>query len=103
MSEHTVCLDPIVKNLIDSGALSEEAAILIHNAGYKCEYCGLPFFDSPLNYKQFQVDHIVPRKKGGGENIENKAAACRTCNADFKISLGSANCRWRECYSRRTC
>lgn len=53
-------------------------------AGYRCEYCGLDFLVSLRNYRQWQLDHIVPQLAGGTDDIENIALACRYCNCDLK-------------------
>lgn len=47
-------------------------------AALRCEYCQLrqqaePFF-------RFHVEHIVPRKHGGGDSLENLALSCHHCN-----------------------
>jgi len=42
--------------------------------GYCCRYCGQE--DPPLS-----IDHIVPRCQGGGDELENLAVACRSCNS----------------------
>lgn len=42
----------------------------------KCELCGIS-----ADQKFLQVDHIVPRNKGGKSTIENYQALCYTCNA----------------------
>jgi 5-methylcytosine-specific restriction endonuclease McrA len=47
-------------------------------AGDKCEYCGLPQIRSPL--AALQIEHILPRKHGGGDAPENLALACIDCN-----------------------
>ena len=47
-----------------------------------CHICGEPI-DYTLPYLdpgEFVVDHIVPLSKGGADTLENKAAACRSCN-----------------------
>ena len=38
---------------------------------YTCVYCG-----EPAN----EVDHVVPRAKGGSHDLDNLVAACRRCN-----------------------
>jgi len=40
-----------------------------------CAYCGVPLDDN------WQVDHIHPRHRGGTDDEENLAPACRSCNA----------------------
>ncbi len=47
-------------------------------AGNRCEYCGLPQALSPV--AQLQIEHIVPRKHGGGDEEQNLALACIDCN-----------------------
>jgi 5-methylcytosine-specific restriction endonuclease McrA len=49
-----------------------------HRAGNRCEYCGLPQELSPV--AQLQVEHIIPRKHGGGDEDLNLALACIDCN-----------------------
>ena len=39
---------------------------------YRCQYCGAGA-DS--------IDHVIPRSRGGLDDWENLAAACRTCNS----------------------
>lgn len=40
--------------------------------GYTCQYCGR---------QAENVDHVVPRSKGGAHTWDNVVAACRRCNA----------------------
>ena len=47
-------------------------------AGNRCEYCGLPQELSPV--AQLQIEHIIPRKHGGGDEEHNLALACIDCN-----------------------
>lgn len=42
--------------------------------GPSCEYCGEPFATT--------ADHILPRSRGGGNEIENLAPACASCNTE---------------------
>lgn len=76
--------DAVVDALVKTGKWSEESARLSERAGHRCEYCGLDFLASPENYKQWQRDHIVPLWAGGKNEFDNLAAACRTCNVNFK-------------------
>lgn len=47
-------------------------------AGDRCEYCGLPQTLSPV--AQLQLEHVIPRKHGGGDDDQNLALACVDCN-----------------------
>lgn len=88
----------IAEKLAETGKWHVDTAALSVRAGHKCEYCGLDFFASVENYKNFQIDHIVPLSKGGEDNNENKAVACRVCNVDLKsrwnpLDITSGNSR----------
>jgi ATP adenylyltransferase len=66
----------------------------------RCELCGVS-----ARSTQIDVDHIIPRSKGGSNRIENLQALCRTCNAqksnrddtDFRGVADSYNDRDSEC------
>lgn len=47
-------------------------------ANERCEYCQYPEQFSPSS---FQVEHIVPRSRGGLTEPTNLALACSHCNA----------------------
>ena len=44
--------------------------------GYTCQYCGEVFVSSEL-----ELEHVMPRARGGLSTWENLVAACRDCNA----------------------
>ncbi|KAA1258602.1 HNH endonuclease [Rubripirellula obstinata] len=52
--------------------------IVRERAGHRCEYCQLHQDDSPL--ATLHVEHIIPRKHGGSDEVENLALACIDCN-----------------------
>jgi hypothetical protein len=43
----------------------------------RCEYCRAP--ERVFNFA-FEVEHIVPRAAGGGDDLGNLALACEACN-----------------------
>ena len=47
-------------------------AIVFAGDGHRCQYCGA---------QAENIDHIVPRSKGGQHAWDNVVAACRRCNA----------------------
>jgi 5-methylcytosine-specific restriction endonuclease McrA len=51
----------------------EAKEYLLEKWGRKCVYCGAE--DVPL-----QVEHVVPKAKGGSDRISNLTLACRGCN-----------------------
>ena len=51
---------------------------VVRRAGNRCEYCQLP---AHLQVGGFEVDHILPRSRGGQTDLANVALACPHCNA----------------------
>lgn len=47
-------------------------------ARQSCEYCQLRQEDSPL--AKLHVEHILPKKHGGLDDLDNLALACIDCN-----------------------
>lgn len=41
-------------------------------------YCNLCGHDFPFN--MFEIDHVIPKSKGGGDHIENRQLLCPPCN-----------------------
>ena len=44
---------------------------------HRCAYCGKAAWESRTH---FELDHVVPRSKGGPTNVGNLVWACRPCN-----------------------
>lgn len=40
-----------------------------------CSYCG-----TPLTLETMTIDHMVPRSKGGSDDVSNLYACCSSCN-----------------------
>lgn len=51
-------------------------------AGWKCELCGsLTRPDEDYNHPRYPtLDHVVPRSRGGSDDVSNLRLACRQCN-----------------------
>jgi diadenosine tetraphosphate (Ap4A) HIT family hydrolase len=49
---------------------------VLKRAKYRCELCGVS-----AEHKALEVDHIVPRNKGGADDESNLQALCYSCNA----------------------
>jgi HNH endonuclease len=57
---------------------------IAERAAYRCEYCHAP--ESVFNFP-FEVEHILPQARGGADDLDNLALACRACNlfkSDFE-------------------
>jgi ATP adenylyltransferase len=49
---------------------------VMKRARYRCELCGVS-----AEHKALEVDHIIPRNKGGTDDTSNLQALCYSCNA----------------------
>jgi 5-methylcytosine-specific restriction endonuclease McrA len=56
---------------LGSGNWKKQRLRVLNRDAWTCGYCG---------QEANEVDHIIPRKSGGGHELENLIAACRTCN-----------------------
>ncbi len=56
-----------------SGTLRYE---ILKKAKFRCELCGIS-----AEEKALEVDHIVPRNKGGSDDMSNLQSLCFSCNA----------------------
>ncbi|MGK7869760.1 HIT domain-containing protein [Falsiroseomonas sp. E2-1-a20] len=73
---------------------------VLKRAGFRCELCG-----SPADEKALEVDHILPRKHGGRDLLENLQALCWQCNAnkgdrdatDFRAVRGGLQAKAEGC------
>ena len=52
-----------------------------------CAYCGCK-----MEYKDMQVDHIIPLHRGGTDTMGNMLPACRSCN-HYKATLTAGEFR----------
>ena len=48
--------------------------------GYRCVYCGRDMLDDFESWMSLEIDHIIPKSKGGGDSIDNLVASCNVCN-----------------------
>ena len=74
--------------------------LLWESAG-NCIYCG-----HPLTSETMEIDHIVPRSKGGTSDYGNKVCSCPHCNArkadmDVAQFLETMSDKKRRAYENR--
>jgi diadenosine tetraphosphate (Ap4A) HIT family hydrolase len=50
---------------------------VLKRAGFRCELCGIS-----ADERAIEVDHILPRKRGGADDLTNLQALCFKCNAN---------------------
>jgi 5-methylcytosine-specific restriction endonuclease McrA len=67
----------VVGNVNSRNRIMKFSSARLHiRDGYHCAYCGHKFFKSQLN-----VDHIIPRSKGGITSWTNCITSCISCNS----------------------
>jgi ATP adenylyltransferase len=76
-----------------SGTLKYE---VLKRAQFHCELCGVS-----ADIKALEVDHIIPRKHGGTDDLENLQALCYSCNAMKRDRDDTDFRRIRESYRHR--
>jgi diadenosine tetraphosphate (Ap4A) HIT family hydrolase len=69
---------------------------VLRRAGGRCELCGVSHDDRAL-----EVDHIVPRRQGGLDDVTNYQALCWKCNANKGARDATDFRRLREAYGVR--
>jgi hypothetical protein len=70
-------------------------------AGNRCEYCRAP--EIVFNM-QFEVDHILPRSRGGANSFDNLALSCPVCNlfkSDFETGADDADSHTADLFHPR--
>ena len=53
------------------------ARFVIERAGERCEFCHM---HQSLQGATFHIEHIIPRSRGGSNEVDNLAHACPSCN-----------------------
>jgi 5-methylcytosine-specific restriction endonuclease McrA len=77
-SERAVFAEPSVVRLVHFVKVPYQTRVALNRRavfardGHKCQYCG----GSAEN-----IDHVIPRSRGGPHSWDNVVAACRPCNA----------------------
>lgn len=77
----------------------EERGIIYELFEGRCAYCG-----KEIGISEMQVDHIIPLRNGGADDISNMYPACRPCNKykstytveKFREQLGKLPGRFRR-------
>ena len=79
------------------GYISGSIRLKVFNrAKTKCEMCGIS-----NKAKALEVDHIIPRNKGGSDDISNLQALCYTCNSIKRDKDDSDLAAIRKSYENR--
>jgi 5-methylcytosine-specific restriction endonuclease McrA len=60
--------------------------------GFKCVYCGGGKIGAGNCADRLEVDHVIPRSRGGSNEYSNLVTSCKSCNGSKKDRLLS---EWR--------
>lgn len=66
------------KKITDGAALPLPTTIrfeVLRRDRYRCVYCG-----TDASRDRIEVDHVIPRSRGGTDRMDNLVAACQRCN-----------------------
>ena len=61
--------------LLEDDPKAKDKRLLFHEQREKCIYCG-----NLYPYDQLQIEHMIPKAKGGPDHFRNAQLACRICN-----------------------
>jgi HNH endonuclease len=64
----------------------EQRKVVSTRAGECCEYCRIPYLDRLI---PFHVDHIIPLRHEGADEIENLCLACYSCNINKGYNIAA--------------
>ena len=67
------CKPPTLTNF--SSMDNKKLIALIEGQGGRCYFCG-----KILPYEWATIDHLIPKSRGGSNELENLVAACHQCN-----------------------
>jgi hypothetical protein len=60
------------KKVLWTGEWKKQRQRVLKRDGYICAYCG---------QDATEVDHVIPRARGGGHDLDNLVACCKPCNS----------------------
>lgn len=49
---------------------------ILYRDEFRCQYCG----NTPQDGVKLHIDHIIPKSKGGTDDIDNLITSCQICN-----------------------
>lgn len=70
--------------------------IVLKNAHFHCELCGVS-----ADIRALEVDHILPRNRGGTDDLSNLQALCYSCNSMKRDTDHTDFRKIRESFSHR--
>ena len=61
--------------LLEDDPKAEDKRLLFSRQQDKCVYCG-----NKYGYDELQIEHMIPKARGGQDHLRNSQLACRSCN-----------------------
>lgn len=93
--------ESLIAALQEKGYSRRDAVVFVRAKG-RCEYCGSELMHNRITWDSVQFDHIIPKSKGGEDNEENLALACKPCNNQKMTFIPSGNNRIEKIESARS-
>ena len=62
-------------DLLEDDHKARDKRQLFHDQQDRCVYCG-----NKYPYDELEIEHMIPKARGGQDNIRNCQLACQTCN-----------------------
>ena len=79
--------------LLEDDPKARDKRQLFHTQQGKCVYCG-----NEYQYDKLEVEHMIPKTRGGEDSIRNCQLACKSCNlakgtmTDIEFRVKHADC-----------
>ena len=68
-----------------TNSINNKKKYLIKRFGNACVYCGYIFKETKM--RRPTVDHLMPKSRGGTDDLENLVISCEPCNKEKKDQL----------------
>ena len=73
----------VKKQITENTIFNRKRFQIFKRDSFKCQYCGRSIKDGAV----LEVDHIIPKSRGGTDEIDNLITSCRECNRGKKDKL----------------
>lgn len=86
-SKQIFCSKDCIKNYYKNIHISDFTTnrfVIFERDKFRCIYCGKSSIEDK---KELRIEHIIPRSKGGNNNLENIVTSCISCNLEKLVMI----------------